>query len=532
MSERSLKDQRQLVRQRPGDAQAWYALGEVALEAGEVGEARFAFTQSVYLAPNELDRAVTAAERLTRARCHAEAEHILRRVLDRAPDRKDAHLQLAGLLLENGRETEAASELEAALRRYPDDIELRMLAATAHERGGALAEAAQHLRGALAVNSDHLDVNRRLAGVLSRMGDTGGAVRCWRQIVRLTGGQDTAALTGLGISLSDNAQHGEALQILTEVAGREGRSASALADLGMALTAAGRMDEATVAFSRALALDPSSAQAHCGLGIAYERQGKWYEAAQAFRTTEQLAPHSLAGPLNLGLALQELGDREGARRALLRAAALDPNDAETRSALEESFATSDDSAATPAPVTAPPHAIQQGFGASITGDLTSFQLFDVLEFLRLQKKTGSLVVSSRQGAGIVRLAGGAVTSASAPRVKRLGEELVDGGLVARSDLELALAHQREGLPENIEALGSVLLRDKLIDRTRLTLAIRRQVMAALEDMLSWKEGAFSFHPGHAAEGEGTPVSFDLQDVMLKLMRMSDERNAGKPPHLD
>ncbi len=46
-----------------------------------------------------------------------------------------------------------------------------------------------------------------------------------------------------------------------------------------------------------------------------------------------LAPDQPAGPFNLGLALQALGEHEEARRALLRAAALAPDDAEIADAL-------------------------------------------------------------------------------------------------------------------------------------------------------------------------------------------------------
>jgi hypothetical protein len=42
-------------------------------------------------------------------------------------------------------------------------------------------------------------------------------------------------------------------------------------------------------------------------------------------------------------------------------------------------------------------------------------------------------------------------------------------------------------------------------------------------MLTWKEGAFSFHPG---SDKGLPaIAFDLQSVVMEVLRISDERNA-------
>ena len=532
-----LKELRETVRSTPNDAGAWFALAVAALDAGEVGEARFAFTQSVYLAPYALSQAVSAADLLAQAGSRPEAEHLLRRVLERSPDFREAQLRLGQLLLDMGREAQAAAELGAALANRPQDVDLHLLAATAHERAGALTAASEHLAAVLEVDPHHLEAGRRLGTLLGQLGDTEGAVRCWRRLVARTEGRDLDALTGLGISLSSNAQHDEALQILKDVARRRGRSASTLSDLGMALSAAGRIEEAAAAFERALQIEPQSPQAYCGLGIAYQRQSRWHEAAQAFRATEQLAPGSAVGPLNLGLALKELGDHEGARRALLRAAALEPNDPEIQAAVEATFAPNMNTmvgvgqVGTPTPPTGTPVPKPGGFSASISGDLKSFQLFDVLEFLRLQRKTGSLVVSSRHGAGLVRLFAGAVTSASGPRVKRLGEALVEAGLITPTNLELALALQRqESARDGAESLGSVLLREELIAEERLTAAIKLQVLTALEDMLSWKEGAFSFHP--TDEGEAPPITLDLQDIMLKLMRMADERNAGRVPGID
>ena len=107
-----------------------------------------------------------------------------------------------------------------------------------------------------------------------------------------------------------------------------------------------------------------------------------------------LAPDQAVGPFNLGLALRALGEHEEARRALLRAAALAPDDGEIAEALASLLAQPAERAEAAAPF------------ARFSGDLGSFGLPEVLEFMRVQQKTGALVISSRQGAGIVRLVQG------------------------------------------------------------------------------------------------------------------------------
>jgi len=344
------------------------------------------------------------------------------------------------------------------------------------------------------------------------VGERGRAIICLRRAAVRAPADDVETFTALGIELSHDGQHEEALELLDEVVARAPELCSAHANLGMALLAAGRLDESVSASSRALELDDSSGQAHCGLGLAYQRLERLKEAAQAFTAMERLMPESPVGPLNLAVVLDALGEREEARVALLRAAALAPEDREIQEALSQFLAGSAQRGDT-VPEAAP-------LEASISGELKSFQLFDVLEFLRLQSKSGSLVVSSRRGAGIVRLTEGALTSASAPGTPRLGDSLREKGLVTLAQLNEALGKQRGRADDNVEALGAILLRDKIIDRSQLGKIVFEQALTALEEMTSWTEGAFSFHPCDGAEAP--PVSFSLQQTVLELMRRRDE----------
>jgi hypothetical protein len=271
----------------------------------------------------------------------------------------------------------------------------------------------------------------------------------------------------LAITRSREGRHPEAIRLLTEVARRRPGDASVKADLAMAVLSAGYLKEAIEGFSEALRLDARSAQAQCGLGLAYQRLDRCGEAAEAFRMTEALAPDQPAGPFNLGLALQALGEHEEARRALLRAAALAPDDGEIAHAL----------AALPAPATGVDAAAP---AARFTGDLGTFALPEVLEIMRAQRKTGALVISSPQGTGTVRLVHGRLSSASGPGVHRV------------------------------------------VDWPATQEGLLRQLLDALAPMLTWQEGAFSFHPGTPPEVPA--VSFDTQQVVMELFRMTEERS--------
>jgi tetratricopeptide (TPR) repeat protein len=461
------------------------------------------------------DALVIEAAALAAAGRTGDAEQVLVRAHEADPAWIEPKRALVQLLAETGNEPRALEVAARALAEHPGDHDLLITAAIAHERLGALAEAAETLALVLAADSNHLLANRRMAPLLERVGDRQGATRCLRRIVAITGGQDLETALALGIALSGSGEHAEAIGLLTEVVRRRPDAISVRADLAMALLSAGQIDEALSEFTAVLRLDPRSAQAHCGVGLVYQQLQRWVEAAEAFRATEALAPELPVAPFNLGLVLAAAGDREGARRALLRAAALAPDDAEIREALQGLA-----QPPPPPPAPAPPAVEPAPASRRFAGDLKSFALPDVLELLRLQKKTGALVLSSRRGAGLVRLARGEITSASAPGVLRLGEALVARGLVTPAELQAALARQA-GSDENGEALGTMLMRNRPGDEEQLTRAVFAQVLAALEEMLGWREGEFSFHP--AREADSPAISFDLRNVMLEIVRLSDER---------
>lgn len=407
---------------------------------------------------------------------------------------------------------EILEKLRNDVRQRPEEAEAWYELAAAALEEGELREARDAMSHVLERAPDHVGANRALGTILEQLGDATEAIGPWRRVVSLTGGDDLEALTRLGIALSTVGQHDEATRLLLDVAVRRGDVSAAHADLGMALLAAERLDEAAAAFGRARELEPLSPQAHCGLGLVYQRQGRWWEAAQSFRQTERLAPHNPVGPMNLGMVLASLGEQAHARQALVRAAALAPGDPEIAQALEALAAPVNEEDE----VTRPALRADE-FEASIKGDLRTFKLLDVLEFLRVQAKTGALVVWSPRGEGVVRLTEGRVTGASAPGVGSLGEALLKENGVGEESLQAALA---AGGGEREELLETLLWDDERVDRRWLTAAVLGHTMEALEAMLDWSEGAFSFH-GADHEEKAPPISFNLHELTLKIVGLRE-----------
>jgi Flp pilus assembly protein TadD len=507
-----------VVTRPPHDAQSWYALGTRAIESGELDEAGQALLRSVQLAPTETDRALSAGLTLLGAGRYAEAEQIMRIACDQAPARADVQIGLARIQIGSGRSIEAIDVLDRVLKVEPRSIDAHLAAASACEALGRLVDAADHLALVLAADAQNVDAARRLVDVLGGLGDTRGLIRALKRMVDLTGGQDFDVLVNLGITLSSVGRHAEAIEVLEDVATRRRDVSSAYGDLGLALLTAGRLDEANTAMQRALSLDPRSAQAYCGVGLCYQQMGRLKEAAQAFASTEELAPELAVGPMNLGLVLDALGDKTGARRALLRAAALEPADQEIQAALERLFSE---------PPSGDPRRTTAEIGAAvgaIAGDLSSVALLDLVEFLRLQRRSGRLALTSRRGAASIDLYQGQITSATVPETKRFDQALIEARLISRSNLEAALTRAGHRDRESAESLATVLIQGGALESRPVAQLLSRRIHDALTKILTWTEGTFSFLP---EEYQAPPaIFFNLQDVMVQLVRMSDERMQG------
>ena len=514
----------EVVTRSPADAQGWYTFGLRALELGEISDGTQAMLRAVELAPLEIDRVLGAGMALLAAGKTAEAEQTVRGACGRAPERLDLQLALARVLLVSGRAGEAIGILGRVLRTDPRSIYGHLLAATAYDEMGLLIDSADHLALVLAVDARHVDATRRLGSVLERLGDDRGFVRSLQRLALLTQGDDFAVLTTLGITLSGLGRHHDAIEVLKDVADRRRNVGSAYVDLGLAQLTAGITEEALATITKALSLDARSSQGHCAMGLCQQKLGRLREAADAFAASEQLAPELVVGPLNLGLTLEALQDLTGARRALLRAAALDSADPEIQSALERVFGSSADAGNTSSQSTAEVAAP----GAAIAGNLATTDLLDLLEFLRLQRRTGTLALSGSRGAGELRLFRGQITSAATSNTKRFDLALIEAKVIGKSNLESFLA--RTGLRdrESVESLGTLLIREGAVEPRPVAQLLSRRIHVALMEMLSWPEGLFSFH---ASEASAEPaIFFNLQDVTAELLRAgTDRKQRGQRP---
>ena len=108
-------------------------------------------------------------------------------------------------------------------------------------------------------------------------------------------------------------------------------------DLGLAYARANDHAEAIAAFRKQLELDPNHKHANADLALELQQTGKTDEAIAAYRKQLETTPYEKAAHKNLGLLLAQLGRDADARTELEAAAAIPPDDSETKMALAQVY---------------------------------------------------------------------------------------------------------------------------------------------------------------------------------------------------
>jgi len=172
---------------------------------------------------------------------------------------------------------------------------------------------------------------------------------------------------------------------------------------------------------------------------------------------------------------------------------------------------------------------------AIEGPLRELGLHDVFQLLDLSRKTGVLHITShlRDNEGTVFFDSGSIVFASIrSNPHRIGDRLVEGGRITSEELERARAvQQREG---GRRRLGQILVEMGALAPRELEREVERHIQEAVFELLSWREGAFSFGEGGL---EGAPadalVSLPTEKVLMEAARRIDEwsRIETQVPHL-
>ncbi len=157
---------------------------------------------------------------------------------------------------------------------------------------------------------------------------------------------------------------------------------------------------------------------------------------------------------------------------------------------------------------------------AIKGSLKEASLPDVIQLLALGRKTGCLAVADRQNFGYIYFDDGKISYASiVNRRDRLGDILVAADRITAEQREQALTAQDSFRDKK---LGEILVDQGVIEASELAEYIRLQIEEAVYFLFTWTSGTFNFEADVLPEREDLLVSISPDSLLLEGARRIDE----------
>ncbi len=167
----------------------------------------------------------------------------------------------------------------------------------------------------------------------------------------------------------------------------------------------------------------------------------------------------------------------------------------------------------------------------ISGSLKDVSVADVMQFIHLGRRTGTLLLSRGGERAMIGFHGGRLVSAQAPHTPKLGNLLISSGMIDGGVLAAAIRSQNEELERR--SLGQILVSSGSIDAQGLRQMIAEQIEQAVSEVMVWETGTFEF-----AIDDLRPIDdialypsdvlpdadINTQMVLLEAARIFDERN--------
>jgi hypothetical protein len=155
----------------------------------------------------------------------------------------------------------------------------------------------------------------------------------------------------------------------------------------------------------------------------------------------------------------------------------------------------------------------------ITGNLKTMQLSELLQWLSLGQKTGTLRIDGHGIEKRIYFSNGRISSTSSSDHREyLGHFLVSNGYITEEELKMAMEVQEES---NI-LLGKILVMIGAIAETDLLRLMRKKAEESMYDIFLWEEGAFDFVDGETDQHKMVPLALDVTGIIMEGLRRYDE----------
>lgn len=239
-----------------------------------------------------------------------------------------AYNNLGQLRIKAGRPEEAIPLVEQALRHNPKDIDSYLNLGVALSRLGREDEALLQYEKALAIKPDRSELYSNIGASWARRGQYEKAISYYQKALEIK--PDFATHSNLGAALASLGRFDEAVE-------QHGKSVKLAPDLapprlkfGETLHLAGRIREAEEQYRKAAELDPTLAEAHLNLGLIAVADRLIPAALDHFRRAAKQSPNFADAHRNLAKTLAAVGRNDDAAQHFSRAVELEPRSVRTR----------------------------------------------------------------------------------------------------------------------------------------------------------------------------------------------------------
>ncbi len=156
---------------------------------------------------------------------------------------------------------------------------------------------------------------------------------------------------------------------------------------------------------------------------------------------------------------------------------------------------------------------------SLTGNLRTMSLPDILQWISMGQKTGTLHVERRSVQKRIVVREGMIFSSwsNDPR-ESLGQFLIRERMVTEEQLFKALLTQEE----KGRLLGSILTSEGVLDEEDLRLALHAKATETIYDLFLWPEGQFVFKEGEFPHDVLISFEMPVTPVIMEGIRRVDE----------
>jgi hypothetical protein len=171
---------------------------------------------------------------------------------------------------------------------------------------------------------------------------------------------------------------------------------------------------------------------------------------------------------------------------------------------------------------------------SLAGKLEDVPLADVMQFIHLGRRTGTLSLQRGPDVGEITFHHGAIVGARSPASRKIGELLLEEGILEQTGLDEALRVQAEEEPD--QTLGQILLSRGTVPMDAVRDAVRGQIEKTIYELVTWNYGSFVFELDTLKPvddiavfpGDLIPdIDLNTQMVLLEAARIFDERNRSE-----